>query len=537
MYFDQAQKLLKTVVPRKKISSLSSLGQTVEDWVLTGIDKKYIEPNQVCPACSNLVGSDWYAKLQEHFSELYKNQIQDLKNHIDWFQRAIDDLPDAPTVGINITSKYFSKKLVKEYNKEKLSLVTEITKMRDLLLEKTTIKNQTSIDIEITHLDLMIDDFIGSYNALKGDYLNYEEFYSNLESERKAAKAKLFENALHSMTSEFDNLDGKLSKAIIRLEQLSENLIEANSKITNLRGQLSETHSSAKEISECLSSYLGNERLALIVNKDNRYVVHRDGKEISSPLSEGEKTAIAFSHFICRIGKDLSQKIIVIDDPISSLDNRNLHYAFQLMRETLRGTRGNGYKAAKQVFVLTHNFQFFKECMKSLVKPKKDKKGKEIPRVELFDLFSKTEGSVTTSHLVPLPSSLKNFDSEYHYFAAKLFNSQKVDDYTEAYGLCNACRIVLEGYLLFKLPNKNNVRSKLELLLDENKSSLPEGHKLRGYATNRIADLGSHGDSLSSFFGFDNVTLNSAKDAVDFTLGLIEATDKLHYRTLKNSIK
>src|SRR6202000_1989075 len=84
------------------------------------------------------------------------------------------------------------------------------------------------------------------------------------------------------------------------------------------------------------------------------YRVLRRGKP-AKRLSEGEKTAIAFLYFLVQLTDqdfEMEEGIVVIDDPISSLDASAIYQAFSFLK--------NGTKAAKQLFVLTHNFEFLK---------------------------------------------------------------------------------------------------------------------------------------------------------------------------------
>ena len=68
-------------------------------------------------------------------------------------------------------------------------------------------------------------------------------------------------------------------------------------------------------------------------------------------LSEGEKTAITFLYFVVGLQDqdfDLAEGIVVIDDPISSLDSSSVYQAFSFLK--------NAVKDARQIFLLTHNF-------------------------------------------------------------------------------------------------------------------------------------------------------------------------------------
>ena len=80
-------------------------------------------------------------------------------------------------------------------------------------------------------------------------------------------------------------------------------------------------------------------------------------------LSEGEKTIISFLYFLelCQ-GKTSKQeisdrKIIVIDDPISSLSHIYIFNIAQFIEETFF----NDHKIYKKIFILTHNLYFFNE--------------------------------------------------------------------------------------------------------------------------------------------------------------------------------
>ena len=100
------------------------------------------------------------------------------------------------------------------------------------------------------------------------------------------------------------------------------------------------------------------------------------GNPIFKSLSEGEKNFISFLYFfqLC-IGTDdiqnngIKKKIIVIDDPVSSLDSQALFVVSTLIHNLIL-RKGDNPKADKkflkndnisQVFILTHNLYFYKE--------------------------------------------------------------------------------------------------------------------------------------------------------------------------------
>ncbi|WP_206192597.1 AAA family ATPase [Scrofimicrobium canadense] len=108
----------------------------------------------------------------------------------------------------------------------------------------------------------------------------------------------------------------------------------------------------------------------------NVYEVIRANGEIADRLSEGERNFIAFLYFYFHLQGSLTNtgeikdKIVIIDDPVSSMDTGALFIVAALIRELVNITLNNwgpptgtsGRDHIKQIFVLTHNAYFFKEA-------------------------------------------------------------------------------------------------------------------------------------------------------------------------------
>ena len=165
--------------------------------------------------------------------------------------------------------------------------------------------------------------------------------------------------------------------------------------------------------------------------------------------SEGEKTAIALAYFLSTIesdGRKLKDLLIVIDDPISSLDTKALNYACALVRSRL--------SKAKQLIVLTHNQQCMNEFRKEWKNKAKPADGKDATATFLFLDVSLPEGAKRRlTQIVPLSKLLREYDSEYHFlFHHVLRFSELGDGYSEyAYMMPNVLRRVLDVFLAFKL--------------------------------------------------------------------------------------
>ena len=119
-------------------------------------------------------------------------------------------------------------------------------------------------------------------------------------------------------------------------------------------------------------------------------------------LSEGEKTAIAFLYFLKSLRDknfDVATGVVVIDDPVSSLDAGALFSAFGYMKERVRD--------AGQLIVMTHNFAFFRQVRNWFHHlPKKDRPA------GFYMLKAIVAGDERCAELVELDPLLREYESD-----------------------------------------------------------------------------------------------------------------------------
>lgn len=125
---------------------------------------------------------------------------------------------------------------------------------------------------------------------------------------------------------------------------------------------------SVDAINKLLSNFgFDNFKIVPSRTENNHYQIEReDGTIAEKTLSEGEVTFITFLYFLQLAKGGLSQeavsedRILVIDDPISSLDSSVLFVVSSLLKEMIKSTK-KGEGNIKQIIILTHNVYFHKE--------------------------------------------------------------------------------------------------------------------------------------------------------------------------------
>lgn len=118
-----------------------------------------------------------------------------------------------------------------------------------------------------------------------------------------------------------------------------------------------------------LLKQFGFSSFKLKTSEDEKHytIIRENGEQAKETLSEGERNFIVFLYFYHLVQGTLNPeeninepKVIVFDDPVSSLDSDVLFIVAALIKDILRKVRKNEGNI-KQVFVLTHNTFFFKE--------------------------------------------------------------------------------------------------------------------------------------------------------------------------------
>jgi wobble nucleotide-excising tRNase len=164
--------------------------------------------------------------------------------------------------------------------------------------------------------------------------------------------------------SRFKTAENNLTKKIVQTKKTLESLQkEKDKKITEITG----VKPSIEKINKLLIAFGFTNFKLSSAEKPGFYKIVRDSKEeAKSTLSEGELTFITFLYYYQLTQGDLQaenvneDKILIIDDPISSLDSNVLHIVSSIIKYLMEQVKSNNSNL-KQLILLTHNIYFHKE--------------------------------------------------------------------------------------------------------------------------------------------------------------------------------
>ncbi|GAB7545545.1 ATP-binding protein [Cupriavidus sp. 8B] len=310
------------------------------------------------------------------------------------------------------------------------------------------------------------------------------------------------------------------------LEEAREKLGPIAGQVEGLQRDIRQHLKPAEELNREMAAYLGRDELHFEA-KDTGYTIMR-GPQPAMHLSDGERTAIAFMYFLKTLSDaafDLQNGIVVIDDPVSSLDANSLYCAFGYMK-----TRT---KDAKQLFILTHNFGFFRQVKNWFnyagnlrSNPYDPSKSKTTHFYMLAPTVEDGQRSATLRTLDPL---LHEYESEYHYLFRCINDGAKAaapKSLAEVYGLPNIARRLLESFLSFRVPGRaGNLAHQLEAL---------DGDAAAKARIVRFLHTHSHMEQVEP--DHDLSVLSEAPAVLADLLGLIQTNDKNHYDAMMRII-
>ena len=222
-------------------------------------------------------------------------------------------------------------------------------------------------------------------------------------------------------------------------------------QIAVLEVQVRQHRRPAEELNKEVATYLGRDELRFEVEQ-NGYRIMRGGHP-ATHLSDGERTAIAFLYFLKSLKAtdfDLETGIVVIDDPVSSLDANSLFSAFGFLKQRTA--------EAGQLFVLTHNFTFFRQVRNWYYNlPGQKKKDVSLHPARFYMLASEFVAGSRTAKLEVLDPFLHQYESEYHYLFKRVHDEAHkamVPGLEAYYAIPNIARRLLEAFLAFRIPDK-----------------------------------------------------------------------------------
>ncbi len=338
----------------------------ISDWVEQG--QKHIE-GDVCPFCQEHTLTDKLkADFESFFDEAYQTDKNDLRAAA---QRYADEADGIIAILKGIVTTHADFLDVPSLEARIAELDSNVNGNNALLHQK---QNEPSRSVTLVSAKGICDAIQQLLDNAATAISNHNDMIQHRAEQKADVVADLWRYATitarpsvvplqKNETTAYNKITGltnSISKIDGRIRQNTEELRKAEASLTNV-----------KETADAINVLLGRfgfTSFRIVVAEDNTsYRIERkDGTPVEDTLSEGEASFLTFLYFYHLMNGSLEssgttdRRVVVIDDPITSMDADVLFVTSSLVRQLAKEARdGNGN--TEQLIVLTHNITFHRE--------------------------------------------------------------------------------------------------------------------------------------------------------------------------------
>ncbi len=444
----------KEIIGNQNSSVARLIGQlNNSDWVKEGLNylsSEIDDAGKPCPFCQeNTITKTLVANIESYFDEVYQADMEALGMVLSDYKTAsgsIGQREDYETHPFIIESrsefanKYDAVVRVVSDNVEKIERKIK-TPSQKVSLEDSSEAIQTlnefllGINRKTEEHNKKTDNKDQSLLQIK------EDFWSIMRWD--------YDQTVESHQRTSDDVQKKLEGIVKEMNKIDEH-IESQKKIIH------DQQKSTVNIKEAIANInnglidLGIDNFSIVEHSDILYKIVRDEQMDNTfqTLSEGEKMIISFLYFceLCKGRKNATEvgnkRIVVIDDPISSLSHIYVFNVGQLIKNDFFRSS----EMYDQIFVLTHSLYFFYELTDtSHERRERDQK--------LFRMIKNSDGSQI------LDMKYEEIQNDYHSYWYIVKNDKQPPAL-----IANCMRNIIEYFFNFiEKRDFNNVFQKPEL--------------------------------------------------------------------------
>jgi len=337
------------------------------DWVRQGMTF-YDQQQRICPFCQQETTEAFSKSLEDYFDETFAKDTKAIEDLSRRYAEDSENLHEAIAAIVTASSRFLDiEKLKAQRELLDARVAANVQRLQEKAKEPSKVVELESVeDIVKT-----ISDLIATANE---SITEHNRIVSNRASEKATLTAEVWrfvQNELRIELSQFIKNRDDLEKAINGLEKgITEkkgNQTRKQAEIVELERQTTSIQPTIDEINKIMVAFGFTNFSLSKSDSGNAYrLVRRSGDDAKETLSEGEKSFVTFLYFYHLLKGSTEQggvstdRIVVFDDPVSSLDSDVLFIVSILIKGVLDEVR-NGGSPIKQVFVLTHNVYFHKE--------------------------------------------------------------------------------------------------------------------------------------------------------------------------------
>jgi wobble nucleotide-excising tRNase len=412
------------------------------DWVNTG--RGYLTDSDTCPFCQQpTVTEALRQQLEQFFDESYAQSLKQLSDLRGEYAAEAQRLRKLVATALtseqrNPHTKLDTEVFTAEVEALRAALEAAISAIDTKLKEPSRKVELPSVAAPIERVMVRIDtanERISEHNttvkSIRTERISLTRAVWRYLVEQSATVRSTYTKTIAGLNKSLKEAEERYAATVQQDKLLSAELKELTKGMAGVEASVTYINGILEDFG------FSNFRLAVSEENPGCYrIVRPDGTPATDTLSEGETTFISFLYFYRLMVGGLTEdsvnerRLIVIDDPISSLDSNVLFVVSSLLRKHIREVReGKGNIA--QLIILTHNAYFQKQVAID--------KGRDIKRADTAYWVLRRQRKQTEA----IAHGMKNPVSSTYQL---LWNEVRDSKGASAIGVQNAMRRILEYY-------------------------------------------------------------------------------------------
>ncbi len=343
-----------------------------ENWVAQG--REYLSKDgNACPFCQKeTITEEFKKQLELYFDTSYQESTETIKKMKEDYTNKTDEVLERLDEIVETEQKNQQTKLNTEIFKRIVeTLKSKINGNQQKMFDKGK-EMSRSFKLESTKNEIKeIRDLVDTANQ---QIANHNETIKDTKNQKKICVEQTWKFLVNEFKSDIQKYNKKYCGLEKGIKKFENEISEIEGKIEELENEIRELEKTmvsikpiVNEINALLKGYgFTNFSLACTEDEKSYRIQREDGQLVRETLSEGEVTFITFLYYYHLTKGSLKEndisknKVLVIDDPISSLDSNILFIVSVLVKDLMKETTEEKTNI-KQVIILTHNTYFYKE--------------------------------------------------------------------------------------------------------------------------------------------------------------------------------
>lgn len=501
-----------------------------QSWVESGL--KLHEAGAECLFCRGTVTSERWKALAKHFDDSWQKiregaqrQHEVVSEEISNLSRWPDGLPTREQITVDQRDNF-----VDALERLEVEIKTRISALKSiseaLEMKQSNPSQEINLEDELASIPgLNTSDLQSIFEAHNKEVQDHEQL-------AQGWKAQLLEHIYAKHFETYRNQADLRDKYESEVERLGTAISRGHEELTKVQSRRFTTSDVAEQLTNDLAKVFGKDHLRIeMAGGGKAYKCYR-GALPATNLSEGEQMTLALLYFFRKLRAECRReegdegaynRIVVVDDPSSSLDRESLFLTHGFLLGNL--------EHFKQWVVLTHDFELLKLFLKSqsnkITSSKKktgegDTSEEPLPKAVCLELRAATIDGQRETKCFRLSHHLSIDGSEYKYlFDMVLCAAEGSVDNPYLPLMPNGVRRLLEIFLGFKRPQIPKFLNQLADVIESDRDRFGEFRALYDFM-NRY----SHGNPDEDSATLDFVSIHRH---VKLSLEFMKNIDETHY--------